>query len=224
MPEKNLNDGLMNKAAAEYSDLLNNEIDDAEKEAEALEVGIPDRITGRLSRKYGLKLSKSEQHHNRVMSATLVLIAVFCVAVWSPKTVTAVVNIFRELVFEEHGRSMDVYTKTRADSAFSITIPKEFLSEGTFLVGKDIIKTRYQSPENYIEVTEYSDDYKIVYDNENQDTRREIEINAHSGRIFRKNGVTTLVLDYSGTILEVESSLPEAELLEIADSIKSIKE
>ena len=191
MPEKNLNDGLMNKAAAEYSDLLNNEIDDAEKEAEALEVGIPDRITGRLSRKYGLKLSKSEQHHNRVMSAALVLIAVFCVAVWSPKTVTAVVNIFRELVFEEHGRSMDVYTKTRADSAFSITIPKEFLSEGTFLVGKDIIKTRYQSPENYIEVTEYSDDYKIVYDNENQDTRREIEINAHSGRIFRKNGVTT---------------------------------
>ena len=224
MPEKNLNDGLMNKAAAEYSDLLNNEIDDAEKEAEALEVGIPDRITGRLSRKYGLKLSKSEQHHNRVMSAALVLIAVFCVAVWSPKTVTAVVNIFRELVFEEHGRSMDVYTKTRADSAFSITIPKEFLSEGTFLVGKDIIKTRYQSPENYIEVTEYSDDYKIVYDNENQDTRREIEINAHSGRIFRKNGVTTLVLDYSGTILEVESSLPEAELLEIANSIKSIKE
>ena len=224
MPEKNLNDGLMNKAAAEYSDLLNNEIDDAEKEAEALEVGIPDRITGRLSRKYGLKLSKSEQHHNRVMSAALVLIAVFCVAVWSPKTVTAVVNIFRELVFEEHGRSMDVYTKTRADSAFSITIPKEFLSEGTFLVGKDIIKTRYQSPENYIEVTEYSDDYKIVYDNENHDTRREIEINAHSGRIFRKNGVTTLVLDYSGTILEVESSLPEAELLEIADSIKSIKE
>ncbi len=224
MPEKNLNDGLMNKAAAEYSDLLNNEIDDAEKEAEALEVGIPDRITGRLSRKYGLKLSKSEQHHNRVMSAALVLIAVFCVAVWSPKTVTAVVNIFRELVFEEHGRSMDVYTKTRADSAFSITIPKEFLSEGTFLVGKDIIKTRYQSPENYIEVTEYSDDYKIVYDNENQDTRREIEINAHSGRIFRKTGVTTLVLDYSGTILEVESSLPEAELLEIADSIKSIKE
>ena len=224
MPEKNLNDGLMNKAAAEYSDLLNNEIDDAEKEAEALEVGIPDRITGRLSRKYGLKLSKSEQHHNRVMSAALVLIAVFCVAVWSPKTVTAVVNIFRELVFEEHGRSMDVYTKTRADSAFSITIPKEFLSECTFLVGKDIIKTRYQSPENYIEVTEYSDDYKIVYDNENQDTRREIEINAHSGRIFRKNGVTTLVLDYSGTILEVESSLPEAELLEIADSIKSIKE
>ena len=224
MPDKNLNDGLMNKAAAEYSDLLNNEIDDAEKEAEALEVGIPDRITGRLSRKYGLKLSKSEQHHNRVMSAALVLIAVFCVAVWSPKTVTAVVNIFRELVFEEHGRSMDVYTKTRADSAFSITIPKEFLSEGTFLVGKDIIKTRYQSPENYIEVTEYSDDYKIVYDNENQDTRREIEINAHSGRIFRKNGVTTLVLDYSGTILEVESSLPEAELLEIADSIKSIKE
>ncbi len=177
-----------------------------------------------MSRKYGLKLSKSEQHHNRVMSAALVLIAVFCVAVWSPKTVTAVVNIFRELVFEEHGRSMDVYTKTRADSAFSITIPKEFLSEGTFLVGKDIIKTRYQSPENYIEVTEYSDDYKIVYDNENQDTRREIEINAHSGRIFRKNGVTTLVLDYSGTILEVESSLPEAELLEIADSIKSIKE
>ena len=174
MPEKNLNDGLMNKAAAEYSDLLNNEIDDAEKEAEALEVGIPDRITGRLSRKYGLKLSKSEQHHNRVMSAALVLIAVFCVAVWSPKTVTAVVNIFRELVFEEHGRSMDVYTKTRADSAFSITIPKEFLSEGTFLVGKDIIKTRYQSPENYIEVTEYSDDYKIVYDNENQDTRREL--------------------------------------------------
>ena len=59
MPDKNLNDDLMNKAAAEYSAVLNNEINDAGKEAEALEVWIPDRVTGRLSRKYGLKLSKS---------------------------------------------------------------------------------------------------------------------------------------------------------------------
>ena len=55
MPDKNLNDDLMNKAAAEYSAVLNNEINDAGKEAEALEVWIPDRVTGRLSRKYGLK-------------------------------------------------------------------------------------------------------------------------------------------------------------------------
>ena len=46
MPDKNLNDDLMNKAAAEYSAVLNNEINDAGKEAEALEVWIPDRVTG----------------------------------------------------------------------------------------------------------------------------------------------------------------------------------
>lgn len=224
MPENDFNHDLLEQAAAEYSSLLEHEINNAEQEAEALEVEIPDRLTGRLSRKYGLRLKKSERHEKRVLNAALAVIAVFCIAVWFPKTVTAVVNVIRELAFEDHGKSMDVYSKTKADSAFYIDIPEEFLSEGTFLVGKDIIKTRYQSPENYIEVTEYPDDYKIVYDTENPENRRDIELNAHFGKIFRKNGITTIVLDYSGTILEVESSLQEDALLEIANSIKSINE
>ncbi len=224
MPEKNLNNGLMNKAAAKYSALLNNEINDTEKEARALDVGIPDRITGRLSRKYGLKLNKSEQHNNRVLGAALVLIAVFCVAVCSPKTVTAVVNVFRELAFVESGKSMEVYPQTKAESGFYVDVPGGFLSEGSFLVGKNIIRTSYQNSGDYIEMTEYSEGYKLIYDNEEQESHRDVEINSHPGKIFRKNNITTIIIDYNGAILEIESSLPEGTLLEIAKSIKSINE
>ncbi len=103
-------------------------------------------------------------------------------------------------------------------------VPESFLCEGTFLVGKNIIRTRYQSLEHYIEITEYSEGYKLAYDNENQDSHNDIEINGLPGKIFRKNGITTIVLDYAGAILEMESDLPEETLMEIAKSIKSVNE
>ena len=116
---------------------------------------------------------------------------------------------------------MDVHSRTRADSSFSIEVPENFLSDGTFLIGNNAVRTRYQSPEEYIEITEYSIGYKLSYDNEELDSKKDVTVNAYSGMIFRKNGVTTLVLDYSGVILEMESSLPEETLIEIAKSIQS---
>ncbi len=224
MPENDFNHDMLEQAAAEYSSLLVHEVEDAEKEAEALNVEIPDRVTKRLSRKYRLKLKKSEQHERRVLNAAIVVLVIFCIPIWFPKTVTAVVNVFRELVFVENEKSMEVYPQTMADPVFYADIPQGFLSEGTFLVGKNIIRTRYQSPDNYIEITEYSEGYKLVYDNEDQEEHSDVEINARPGKIFRKNDITTIVIDYNGVILEVESSLPEDMLLEIAKSIKRINE
>ena len=224
MPENNFNHDMLEQAAAEYSSLLDHEVCNAKREAEALEVEIPDRLTARLSRKYGLRLKKSEQHEKRVLSAALVVIVVFCVAVWFPNTAAAVINVVRELVFTDNGKSMEVYPQTRADSDFYVDVPESFLCEGTFLVGKNIIRTRYQSLEHYIEITEYSEGYKLAYDNEKQDSHNDIEINGLPGKIFRKNGITTIVLDYAGAILEMESDLPEETLMEIAKSIKSVNE
>ena len=62
------------------------------------------------------------------------------------------------------------------------------------------------------------------YDNENQDSHNDIEINGLPGKIFRKKGITTIVLDYAGAILEMESDLPEETLMAIAKSIKSVNE
>ncbi len=221
MPENKLDDKLMHQAAEEYSQILKDTTEELYQEASALEIEIPDRLTGRLSRKYGLKLSKSERHERRAQYIALVFVAIFFTAIWFPQTVTAVVNVFRELVFVDNGRSMDVHSPTRADSSFSIEVPENFLSDGTFLIGNNAVRTRYQSPEEYIEITEYSIGYKLSYDNEELDSKKEVTVNAYSGMIFRKNGVTTLVLDYSGVILEMESSLPEETLIEIAKSIQS---
>ena len=52
MPENDFNHDMLEQAAAEYSSLLVHEVEDAEKEAEALNAEIPDRVTKRLSRKY----------------------------------------------------------------------------------------------------------------------------------------------------------------------------
>ena len=223
MPENKLDDKLMHQAAEEYSQILKDTTEELYQEASALKIEIPDRLTGRLSRKYGLKLSKSERHERRAQYIALVFVAIFFTAIWFPQTVTAVVNVFRELVFVDNGRSMDVHSRTRVDSSFEIELPEGFVSEGTFLIGKNAARTRYQSPEEYIEITEYSEGYKLSYDNEKLDSIKDVTVNAYSGKIFRKNGITTIVLDYSGIILEIESSLPEDDLAEIAKKMK-IKE
>lgn len=46
---------MLKQAAEEYSHILDDAADEMNKEAAALEVEIPDRLTGRLSRKYRLK-------------------------------------------------------------------------------------------------------------------------------------------------------------------------
>ena len=180
---------MLKQAAEEYSKLLEAATHEMDREAEAFEVEIPDRLTGRLSRKYGLKLSKSERHERRAQYIALVFVAIFFTAIWFPQTVTAVVNVFRELVFVDNGRSMDVHSRTRADSSFSIEVPENFLSDGTFLIGNNAVRTRYQSPEEYIEITEYSEGYKLSYDNEKLDSIKDVTVNAYSGKIFRKNGI-----------------------------------
>ncbi len=223
MPGNKLDDEMLKQAAEEYSKLLEAATHEMDREAEAFEVEIPDRLTGRLSRKYRLKLEKSEQHKKRTLNIAAAFAAMICIGIWFPQTVTAVVNVFRELVFVDNGRSMEVHSRTRVDSSFEIELPEGFVSEGTFLIGKNAARTRYQSPEEYIEITEYSEGYKLSYDNEKLDSIKDVTVNAYSGKIFRKNGITTIVLDYSGIILEIESSLPEDDLAEIAKKMK-IKE
>lgn len=223
MPGNKLDDEMLKQAAKEYSKLLEAATHEMGREAEAFEVEIPDRLTGRLSRKYRLKLEKSEQHKKRTLNIAAAFAAMICIGIWFPQTVTAVVNVFRELVFVDNGRSMEVHSRTRVDSSFEIELPERFVSEGTFLIGKNAARTRYQSPEEYIEITEYSEGYKLSYDNEKLDSIKDVTVNAYSGKIFRKNGITTIVLDYSGIILEIESSLPEDDLAEIAKKMK-IKE
>ena len=66
MPENNFNHDMLEQAAAEYSSLLDHEVCNAKREAEALEVEIPDRLTARLSRKYGLRL----KNQNSMRSAS----------------------------------------------------------------------------------------------------------------------------------------------------------
>ena len=221
MPENKPYDEILKQAAEEYSRILEDTSDEMYKEASALEIEIPDRVTNKLARKYGLKLDRSERHERRVQSVALVFVIIIFTAIWFPQTVTAVANAIRELVFVDNGRSMDVHSRTVADSSFSIEVPEGFLSEGTFLIGRNAVRTRYQSPEEYIEITEYSEGYKLSYDSEKFDSNHDITINDYSGKIFRKNGVTTLVLDYAGVILEMESSLSEEALIETAKSIQS---
>lgn len=55
MSENKLEDGMLKQAAEEYSRILGDAANEMNKEAAALEVEIPDRLTGRLSRKYRLK-------------------------------------------------------------------------------------------------------------------------------------------------------------------------
>lgn len=224
MSENKFEDEMLKQAAEEYSNLLKMTAMEMEMEAEALEVEIPDRLTGRLSRKYRLKLNKSEQHEKRVTNLGLAFVAILLICIWFPQTVTAVVNVFRELVFVDNGRSMEVQSGTRADSSFDIEMPEGFVSEGTFLIGRNAVRTRYQSTEEYIEITEYSEGYKLSYDSEELDSNKNITIQSYPGKIFRKNGITTIVLDYSGIILEIESSLPEDDLAEIAKSMKEKEE
>lgn len=224
MPENKFEDEMLKQAAEEYSNLLNITIREMDREAEALEVEVPDRLSSRLSRKYRMELNKSERHDRRVMNIAFAFVAMICIGIWFPQTVAAVVNVFRELVFVNNGRSMEVQSGTRADSSFDIELPEGFVSEGTFLVGKNAVRTRYQSTEEYIEVTEYSEGYKLSYDSEELDSNKDITIQSYPGKIFRKNGITTIVLDYSGVILEIESSLPEDTLVEIAKSMKDKEE
>ena len=224
MSENKLEDEMLKQAAEEYSKLLEAATHEMDREAEAFEVEIPDRLTGRLSRKYRLKLNKSERHEKRTLNIAVAFAVMICIGIWFPQTVTAVMNMFRELVFVDNGRSMEVQSVTRVASSFDIEIPEGFVSEGTFLVGKNAARTRYQSPEEYIEITEYSEGYKLSYDSEKLDSNKNITIQSYPGKIFRKNGITTIVLDYSGIVLEIESSLPEDDLAEIAKSMKVKKE
>ena len=118
MPGNKLDDEMLKQAAEEYSKLLEAATHEMDREAEAFEVEIPDRLTGRLSRKYRLKLEKSEQHKKRTLNIAAAFAAMICIGIWFPQTVTAVVNVFRELVFVDNGRSMEVHSRTRVDSSF----------------------------------------------------------------------------------------------------------
>lgn len=107
MPENKPYDEMLKQAAEEYSRILEDTSDEMYKEASALEIEIPDRVTNKLARKYGLKLDRSERYERRVQSVALVFVIIIFTAIWFPQTVTAVANAIRELVFVDNGRFID---------------------------------------------------------------------------------------------------------------------
>ena len=211
------------KAALEYNERLETEMEEMDKEMEALGLEIPNKIARKLAKKYKLSLNKTEKHYLIGPKVASILIGFFLMAgivIGHPQIVTAVVNVIREIFVVSDGRSAEISLADTKDVGLYLSIPEDFNLDAAEK-NENISRNRYVCLDSYIEVTVYPSSYKLILDDEQYDAFDSVTCGVYVGKIHSKNGITTIAIDFDGSLVEIESNLPMEEIKQIADSIKA---
>lgn len=210
-------------ASSEYDALVENELNEIDKQIELLNIEVPDSLTSKLEKDTELSLRGKKIKNHRASRIASIVILFFILGITllnTPKIVTAFRNIIRSLIFEETKESVEISLSQLPKDPYGIAIPENFeFVEMT--KNMNLTRLTYQNDSEYIEITLYTNDYKVVFDNEEYELFDDIVINGYAGKIHEINSNTTVILDFDGNLIEIESNLSKDVLVDMLNNIKN---
>ena len=211
-------------AMDEYDRLIRQELEEIDQEIDKWDIKVPKELTEKISKKTGLKLiQKAKQYviSPRTAAVLIGFMIATALVIANPKVTTAFYNLLRELKFVNTEKSIEVSLKELTQTA--IQIPERFELSSDYR-DRNVKRYRYECMDEYIEVSIYDQNYKLIIDGENNDSFVMIDRKELQGGMSTKNMIFSIVMDVDGTMVEVETNLPYKELMAIVENIKNSKE
>lgn len=222
---------LLKAAAEEYNEKILDEIKQLDKEINDLNLRVPREITDKIEKETGLKLNVREQKrlkniYYKIAAVILMFTAgVMGVSIGYPIIITAVKNAKLYIEFNNKKGNVDIVFSESGRIKYQFSIPEGYeldsSTEDTKFIRHIYTNTNEPDKQNkYITICCYTSEYNIFHDNEDCDIYGDIDVNGNAGKLFIKNGITTIIFTYNNNLIEVSSNLPEKDVQAIAESIK----